>query len=90
MNLCVPQRVRYGRTSADGDENNPRNGQTNRGQPQIQCVGGHMIANTGEIKVEILLQNRMPAALTMIGGLFVERAVVVVKHEVFALVSDHV
>ena len=35
-----------------------------------------------------LLQNRMAAALTVIGGPFVERAVVVVKDEVLAFIRS--
>src|SRR5215831_6515034 len=32
----------------------------------------------------------MPAAFTVIGGLFVKRAVVVIENDVLALVADHV
>jgi len=37
-----------------------------------------------------LIQNRVAAAFTMVGGFFVERTVVVVEDQMLAFVADHV
>src|SRR6476646_4284419 len=39
---------------------------------------------------EFLIQNRMAAAFTVVGGFFVERAVVVEEDQMLAFVADYV